>query len=154
METNTVEKSEECIELKNIKYKTMLLSGNMLSELKTSHEDLNNLEKFLEQDKTSNQVEPWSKLDKTMKIKKLLNFAEHYAKEKKYTEEEKGLLTIFLKDCLDRKKIQRVKDVVYDKVKCEITDIPSLSFNKPTKHFTLKNLDKRVKNSELIALCL
>ena len=45
---------DECIELKNIKYKTMLLSGKMAAETKSSS-DLTNLEKFLEDDKNSNQ---------------------------------------------------------------------------------------------------
>ena len=67
------------------------------------------------------------------------------AKEKEYTEDEKTHLVKFLKDCLDRKKLQRVKDVIYDKTLGEIKDIPALSYNKSNNHFTLKNMDaKRV----------
>ena len=134
---------EECIELKNIKYKTMLLSGNVIQEIKSSN-DLTNLEKFLEDNKTKNQNEPWSKLDKTIKTKKLITFADNYCKEKCYDEEESKLLVSFLKDSLDRKRLQRIKDVEYDKISGEIKDIPALHFNKATKHFTLKNLDKRI----------
>jgi len=137
-------KSDECIELKNIKYKTMLLSGNVINEIKSSNEDLSNLEKFLEDDKQNNKTEPWSKLDKTLKTKKLLGFAEKYTKENQLTDEEEKLLICFLKDCLDRKKLQRVKDVEYDKITGEIKYVPALAYNKNTKHFTLKNLDKRV----------
>ena len=50
----------------------------------------------------------------------------------------------YLIDSLDKKKLQRVKDVNYNKDTGEIKDIPALYFNKPTNHFTLKNLDKRV----------
>ena len=135
--------SEECIELKNIKYKTMLLSGNVIQEIKSSN-DLNNLEKFLEDNKTKNLNEPWSKLDKTIKTKKLLLFAENYSKDKNYEVDEAELLVLFLKDCLDRKKLQRVIDVDYDKTSGLIKDIPALHFNKSTKHFTLKNIDKRI----------
>jgi hypothetical protein len=137
-------KNDECIELKNIKYKTMLLSGNVINDIKSSNEDLTNLEKFLEDDKQNNKNEPWSKLDKTIKTKKLLLFAEKYTKDNNFTEEEEKLLTSFLKECLDRKKLQRVKDVDYDKTTGEIKDVPALSYNKSTKHFTLKNMDKRV----------
>ena len=50
-----------------------------------------------------------------------------------------------MKDCLDRKKLQRVKDVIYYKTLGEIKEIPALSYNKSNNHFTLKNLDaKRV----------
>jgi hypothetical protein len=139
-----IEKNEECIELKNIKYKTMLMSGNVIHETKTSN-DMSHLESFLENEKTNNKNEPWSKLDKTLKIKKVVSYAETYATEKEYTEEEKTSLIKFLKDCLDRKKLQRVKDVIYDKTLGEIKEIPALSYNKSSNHFTLKNLDaKRV----------
>ena len=39
--------NNECLELKNIKYKTMLLSGTPLKETKSSN-DLSNLDNFLE----------------------------------------------------------------------------------------------------------
>jgi len=139
VETN----NDECVELKNIKYKTMLLSGNVLSETKSSS-DLSNLEKFLEDNKTNKQNEPWSKLDKTIKTKKLLQYTEEYAKKNNLTSEEESALYAFLKDSLDRKKLQRVKDVDYDKLTGEIKNIPALHFNKTTNHFTLKNIDKRV----------
>ena len=140
----TAIKEEECVELKNLKYKTMLLSGVVFKESKSTANDLCNLEKFLEDNKNNTQIEPWSKLDKTLKTKKLLSFAETYAKDKDLTSEEALLLVAFLKDSLDRKKFQRVKDVDYDKTTGEIKDIPAIFYNKPTKHFTLKNTDKRV----------
>ena len=137
-------KEEECVELKNIKYKTMLLSGVPTSEKRLSVNDLTNLDKFLEDDKVNNQNEPWCKLDKTMKTKKLLVYADNYTKTKNLTQEEANLLIAFLKDCLDRKKLQRVKDVEYDKVTGDIKEIPALFYTKSNKHFTLKNMDKRV----------
>jgi len=136
-------KNEECVELKNIKYKTMLMSGNVMNETKVSN-DISNLEKFLEDNNTNGDLEPWSKLDKTIKTKKILCFAKVYSEKNNLTEEEDQALVLFLKDCLDKKKLQRVKDVVYDKSTGEIKEIPALSFNKGRNHFTLKNLDKRV----------
>jgi len=143
---------EECIELKNIKYKTMLMNGTVLSDIKYSKEDANNLEKFLEDSKLNKENETWSKLDKTVKIKKLILYAESYSLTNLYTEEEKELLIAFLKDSLDRKKLQRIKDVYYDKEKCIITDIPALSFQKSNKHFTLKNMDKRINTIKSLSL--
>jgi hypothetical protein len=134
--------ADECIELKNIKYKTMLLSGTPVKETKSSN-DLSNLEKFLEDDKNNIQNEPWSKLDKTIKTKKMMSYAEEYVKKNNLTTEEDTALRAFLKDCLDRKRLQRVKDVEYDKTTGEVKDIPSLVFNKTNNHFTLKNLDKQ-----------
>jgi len=134
--------SDECIELKNIKYKTMLLNGTPVKETKSSS-DLTNLEKFLEDDKNNIQNEPWSKLDKTIKTKKMMSYAEEYVKKNNLTSKEESNLRVFLRDCLDRKRLQRVKDVEYDKTTGEVKDIPSLVFNKTTSHFTLKNLDKQ-----------
>ena len=135
--------SEECVELKNIMYKTMLLGGAPLVETKSSN-DLSNIEKYLEEEKLSNGNEPWSKLDKTVKIRKLTEYVEQTKVEKNWTEEDANGLITFFKDCLDRKKLFRVKDVNYDKTKGQVKDVPALVFHKATKHFTLKNIDKRV----------
>jgi hypothetical protein len=148
-EINTV--VDECQELKNIKYKTMLLNGNPLKETKSSN-DISNLEKFLEDEKFNNSNEPWCKLNKTVKTKKLLEYVETYKKEHKLDDEETDKFILFLKECLDRKKLLRVKDVVYDKTNGTIKDIPALIYTKSTKHFTLKNLDKRVNTLKSLAI--
>ena len=139
-------KLEECIELKNIKYKTMLLNGSPLKETKSANDlnNLNNLDKFLEEEKNNNKNEPWCKLDITMKTKKIQDFIEVYKVKNELDKDEENKMLIFLKDCLNRKKLQRVKDVIYDKLTGIIKDIPSLSYTKTNKHFTLKNMDKRV----------
>ena len=150
MEQENNTNSEECLELKNIKYKTMLLNGNPLKETK-SENDLSNLDKFLEDEKNNNVNEPWCKLNKTIKTKKILEFVEKYKSEKNLDQEEEKALLMFLKDCLDRKKLQRVKDVVYDKTNGSIKEIPALSYIKANKHFTLKNMDKRVSTLKSLA---
>ena len=143
--------NDECQELKNIKYKTMLLNGNPLQETKSSN-DLSNLEKFLENEKNNNNNEPWCKLNKTVKTKKLIYFVDVYKKDKNLNEEESKLLVTFLKDCIDRKKLQRVKDVSYDKSNGTIKEIPALTYIKSTKHFTLKNIDKRVSTLKSLSV--
>ena len=137
------DKSDECLELKNIKYKTMLMNGSTMVETKTSS-DMDNLEKFLETEMTQNKSEPWCKLDKTMKTRKLLVFVELYKEKHELTTDETAVLIRFLKDCLSKKRLSRVKDVTYDKETGVVKDIPALIFNKSTKHFTLKNTEKRV----------
>ena len=141
---------EECLELKNIKYKTMLLKGAPIKETKSSN-NLLNLENFLENEKNNNKNEPWCKLNKTIKIQKLIEFVETYKFENKLNEEEENLLILFFKDCLERKKLQRVKDVIYDKETGTIKKIPALHYTKSTKHFTLKNIEKRVSTLKSLA---
>jgi hypothetical protein len=142
---------DECQELKNIKYKTMLLNGNPIKETKSSN-DISNLEKFLEDEKLNNSNEPWCKLNKTVKTKKLIDYVDIYKKEHNLDDVESSKFIIFLKDCLDRKKLLRVKDVVYDKINGTIKEIPALMYIKNTKHFTLKNMDKRVNTLKSLAI--
>ena len=136
-------KNETCNELKTIKYKSMMHNGTAWNEPKSAT-NLSNLDKFLENEKISNSNEPWSKLDKTAKTRKLLIFAEKYRTEQNLTDAEYSKLVAFFKDCLDKKKLQRVKDVIYDKITGLVKEIPALSYTKSTKHFTLKNIDKRL----------
>jgi hypothetical protein len=127
-----------------VKYKTTLLNGVTINESKISSDNIDNLDKFLENEKNTNMNDSWSNLDKTVKIKKLTIFAEIYKEENLLTDVEYDLLIKFLKDALDHKKMARVKDVVYDKTTGSIKSIPALSFNKSTSHFTLKNTEKRI----------
>lgn len=140
----------DCNELKTLKYKSMILKGVPWPESKSSS-DLDNLDKFLENEKITNSNEPWSKLDKTAKIRKLIIFADSYKILNNLTDNEYDQLIAFFKDCLDKKKLQRVKDVNYNKDTGEIKDIPALAFNKSSTHFTLKNLDKRVSTLKGLA---
>ena len=150
MQKELTEQKTECNELKAIKYKTLLMNGIAWPETKSSS-DLTNLDKFLENEKNSNANEPWSKLDKTAKIKKLSIFAENYKTDHNLSDDEFSKLTNFLKDCHDRKKLQRVKDVIYDKVNGEVKDIPALHHNKQSNHFTLKNTDKHISTTRSLA---
>ena len=140
----------ECNELKTIKYKSMLANGIAWPEKKNAS-DLTNLDKFLENEKNNNANDPWSKLDKTAKLKKLLAYADNYKTENELSQEEYNKMVTFFKDCLDKKKLQRVKDVIYDKDNGLIKEIPALHFSKPTTHFTLKNIDKRVSTTRSLA---
>ena len=141
----------DCNELKTLKYKSMILNGGVSWPESKSSTDLANLNKFLENEKITNSNEPWSKLDKTAKIKKLTVFAENYKNNNNLSEDEYQQLITFFRDCLDKKKLQRVKDVNYNKETGEIKDIPALFFNKPSNHFTLKNMDKRVSTLKSLA---
>lgn len=124
------------------KYKPMIMNGIVLKD-SVSINNVDNLDAFLEKEKTANIGDPWSKLDKTAKIRKITLFAEKYRDDQSMTPTEYDSLLAFLKDCLDRKRLARVKDVVYDKVTGEIKEIPALHFNKISNHFTLKNIDKQ-----------
>jgi hypothetical protein len=110
-----------------------------------SSDDLTALDTILENEKQSNKQDSWTKLDKTVKTQKLHGFAEKYGKEKGIPVKDIKGLKSFFTDCLDKNRLQKTKDVLYDKEKGVITAIPALHFNSVSRAFTLKNMDaKRV----------
>ena len=134
--------NDECIELKNIKYKSMLLNGvQKETEIKNN---LFDIEKVLEKEMQSTQTNiPWTKLEKATKLKKLVDFSESYGKKNNLSEVEISKLKTVLKESIDRKHLQRVKDVNYDKETCTIIDIPLLTFNENTRKFIVRRNEKK-----------
>ena len=114
---------------------------NANDEKETSYTDL---DKLLESEKQQNKADAWNKLDKTVKIQKLHIFAEKYGKENTLPVKDVKALKHFFTDSLEKNKLQKTKDVSYDKEKGIIQSIPSLFFNVQQRAFTLKQCDKRV----------
>ena len=133
--------SEECQELKNLKYQTMLLNSN--SKIVSTKKNTENLDDFLQKEKAQNINKPWSKLGRSTKLKKIEEFVERFAMEKEINDTEKKQLNHYLNTSLDRKKLQRVKDVTYDVKTGRIKAIPGLTFNKNKHKFTLRRVDKK-----------
>jgi hypothetical protein len=103
------------------------------------------LDDLLEKEKLQNKSDAWNKLDKTAKIQKLHTFAEKYGKDNTLPVKDIKSLKHFFTESLEKNKLQKTKDVVYDKEKGTIQSIPALFFNIQQRAFTLKNLDvKRV----------
>ena len=104
-----------------------------------------NIDALLENEKQKNKNDSWNKLDKTLKTQKLHAFAEKYGKDNGYPAKEVKNLKMFFVDCLNKSKLQKTKDVVYNKDAGEITSIPALYFNSISHNFSLKINDaKRV----------
>mgnify|MGYP003685953137 FL=1 len=141
--------SDVCQELQNIKYQTMLLNHN--SKIYESTPNTENIEIFLRNEKESNKSKPWSKLSKSTKLKKISQYLITYSEEKKLNEAQTKELKIYLIKCLERKKLQRQKDVIYDIETNTIKSIASLIFNKTTSKFTLKRSDKRTSTLKSLA---
>lgn len=137
----------ECQELKNIKYKTMLLSNNL--DLNPNvKDDINNIDIFLEKESIFNKSEPWNKLDKTVKIKKINEYVNTLTKEHKLNLTEIKNIKKQLMDALDKKQLMKVKDIQYDKEIGIIKNIPNLHFNSTTRKFTLKKSEKHISTSK------
>jgi len=114
-------------------------------------ENITNMDAFLEKEKQMQSSIPWAKLDKTAKIRKINSYVDSYTKDNKLTSADNKNMKNYLRDCLDKKMLSRVKDVTYDKKTGEITSIPAISFNRTTRKFTLKRADKRAGTSKCLA---
>jgi len=109
----------------------------------SSEEKMLRLEEFLHSEKKS-----WKELDRSTKIQKLNAYADVFAKDNALDEEETDKLRAFLKKQLENEKFKHIKDVTVDKATLTIREIPGLTYTKASKHFSLKNLEKR--NSEAV----
>ena len=88
---------------------------------------ISNIDSYLENERAINNTEPWGKLDKTVKISKLVAFAKSYVDANGLPESDSANLVTFLVTCIDHKKIVKTKDVNYDKITGKIISIPVLT---------------------------
>ena len=82
---------------------------------------------------------PWNKLEKTFKANKLNEFVTAVAEKHRFSNDTSNALKTVLKEKLNRKQLQKRKEVVYDQVAGEITDIPCLIFSENA--FSFKQSD-------------
>ena len=142
--------SEECHELKNIKYKTMLISGKNKELSSSISEDMSNLDIFLENERANNKKEVWNKLDKSMKIDKINLFIKTLKTKHKLDQDETLQLKSYLYSTIEKKGLSRNKDIDYEKESGKIKNIPLLHFNPVTRKFTLKKHEKHVSTAKCL----
>jgi hypothetical protein len=126
----------------NIKYKNVFLNG--FDNNKHESQKIDTINSFLEKESNNNKTESWNKLDKTGKIRLLNNFVDELVSVHSLSEKEAVELKYYLAESIDKKKLQHVKDVHFDKVTGKIMSIPTLTFNPTLRKFTLKRSEKRI----------
>tara|TARA_Y100000816_G_C25871073_1_gene454659 strand:+ start:170 stop:670 length:501 start_codon:yes stop_codon:yes gene_type:complete len=136
---------EECQELKNIRYKTMLqTSSNNKLLISTLTKDISNANLLLDKECNNNKKESWNKLDKSIKMDKICNYIDLISNNYNLTKEEKVILKEYLSNQIDKKNLLKNKDIIYSKDKGIIDNIPILHFNNITRRFTLKKSNQHV----------
>jgi len=141
--------SEECRELKNLKYKTMLLSGNKKS-FSSVIKDVENLDFLLDEETEQNKKETWNKLDKSIKMNKINEFIKCLTETHTLSEDEIIKLRDFFSINLDKKNLYKNKDVVYKKDTGILESIPNLHFNISTRKFSLKKIQVNGSTSKAL----
>ena len=142
-------KKESCTELKNIKYQNMLLANSKL--INEPIANIHNMDHFLKQEIQLNIKKPWNKLGRTIKIALIKKYVILYAEKHNLSEKNINKLEEYLLLCIDRKKLQKVKDIQYDIDNNKIINIPMLYFNEQKDIFILKRSDKKHKISNHLA---
>ena len=86
----------------------------------------------------NNKKQPWSKLSKTDKIKKLNKYIVDVLKQKHdLTDIERSNLKRFMLNLLDRKKMTKNSEIDYDEETGIIKDIYIISFDQATRKFSI-----------------
>ena len=98
--------------LANAKYKSIIPQTSSFNDL-----TYNAIDEILENETQKNKSDPWNKLDKTVKIQKLHDFAERYGKEHSLPVKDIKSLKMYFNECLNNSKLQKTKDIIYDKEK-------------------------------------
>ena len=88
-----------------------------------------------------------TKLGKGAKLKKINEYVKIYSDEKNYNEEQQKKLKRYLLSCLERKKLQKTKDVNYCIKTNKILSIPALTYNDSSRKFTLRKNEKKTPKS-------
>jgi hypothetical protein len=134
--------NDECVELKNLKYKSMKLSKNP-EEKKETVENMNNLDDFLHNEQNTSTKDNWTKLNKTDKLRKFQDFSAVFCEQNELRDNTiQNELCAYLADCINKKRLVKSKEVLYDGE--NITSIPSLTYSDSHGKFTLNRSDKRV----------
>ena len=142
---NKSKKSDYCQELKNIEYKTMLLNGtSLIPDKNNKNNNIERITNFLDNESDANKKEPWIRLDKTQKIKKIYEYTNSLINKYNLTNEELVNFQQYLLRYLERKNLTKAKDVNYNKETGIIQNIPNLFFNDNTRSFYFKKDDKHV----------
>mgnify|MGYP001181082106 CR=1 FL=1 len=147
--SKTPDKNTDCIELKNIQYKTMLEKGNDNFIVPNVHnfQNLSSVETILDKERENYKLESWNKLNNTIKRQKIINFVDNYISTNNLSVIDKQNMLNSIFKYLDKNMLQKTKDVDYDKDNGIILDIPALEYNTLNKRFTLK---KNIKTASSI----
>jgi len=84
------------------------------------------LDQIVEMDTKKQEHLPWNKLNKSLKLKRILDYADMVKERDQLDEERLSQLKQMLRDKLERKCLQRTKDVVYNHETEKIESIPTL----------------------------
>lgn len=143
----TLESNDTCKDLESINYRTqmMRIERNPVKPTRTASSSF--VHAILEQERTIKRTVAWARLERSSCIAKIREFAKVFGNENEMTIEEINGLTEYLLLSYERKRLTKACDVSFDKDTQCITRLPSLTFNKISRKYTLSKSDRRTSSS-------
>jgi hypothetical protein len=126
--------------MSKIEYKSIITTGKSMSSIPTTEEKV---ETFLLNEHKANRS--WSQLDKISRIDRLNNYADKVGTEKNMDDKSILELKTYFKTLVDKKKLLRSKEVIYDKKTDTVLDVPLVIIRENGKKYkySLKRVDNR-----------
>lgn len=118
-------------------------NSSVSSEYLCSYGDFDALETILESENQHNKTKTWNKLDKTQRLQKLHSYAEKYVNEHGLPLKEIKALKSYFSKCLDEQKLQKTKEVNYNKDTREVVAVNGLGYNMEMHAFFIRNVDPK-----------
>tara|TARA_Y100001980_G_C14469892_1_gene250263 strand:+ start:615 stop:974 length:360 start_codon:yes stop_codon:yes gene_type:complete len=106
---------------------------------------MNKINNILDNEKNPSVSQCWGKLSKQEKYEKLLKFAENYCEKHSCDSVTKQLLVNYLKQSLERKKLNKKTDIKFNKETQQVEEVYNLIFHKVNKKFTIKKQEQQKK---------
>ena len=98
---------------------------------------MDTLDQLISQEDEKNKLLPLNNLDKSIKLKKTMEFITTFSAQNDLTDEKTNELKILLREKIQRKQLQKTKDVIYDITSGKIKHIPALSYDDGQFHFKI-----------------
>ena len=129
----------------------MIMTGQNIDTKIDNETTMDDLNTYLMKEMNENKKQSWNKLTKTEKIKKLKSYIQDTLIHKHgLTNEERQKVHLYIFTLLDRKRLSKNSEIDYDEESGMIQNIPVISFNESTRHFTLnKELKSSVKKKNV-----
>jgi hypothetical protein len=89
---------------------------------------LSSLDEIVQLNDKQNQHLTWNKLNKSLKLKRMIEFATEFSMREALSDEQTEQLKTMLRDKLDKKCLHRAHDVKYNSEEQKIISIPGLIY--------------------------
>jgi hypothetical protein len=115
----------------------------MTCEKKLEEININSIDELFASQSQASDLVPWNKVERSIKLRKLFQYAEKYATETAMNPKNLKSLKMFFTSSLNKGRLLKTKEVTYNVDTGIIDTIPGLQYNTNTKNFTIRNVEPK-----------